>query len=86
MVHIAPNQVRAQATAIYWLIINVVGLMLWPTSVGLITDLLGDPSMLKYSMAVIPFAVGVPAILLIAWGLKYYAVAADEAEEWAEKA
>ncbi|MEQ8734793.1 MAG: MFS transporter [Rhodospirillaceae bacterium] len=86
VVHIAPNQVRAQATAIYWLIINVVGLMLGPTSVGLITDLLGDPSMLKYSMAVIPLVVGVPAILLIAWGLKYYAAAADEAQEWAEKA
>lgn len=86
VVHIAPNQVRAQATAIYWLIINVVGLMLGPTSVGFMTDALGDPSYLKYSMALIPLAVGVPAILLIMWGLKYYKAAAIEAEAWAEKA
>ncbi|MGB1877017.1 MAG: spinster family MFS transporter [Rhodospirillaceae bacterium] len=86
VVHIAPNQVRAQATAIYWLIINVVGLMLGPTSVGFLTDLMGDPAMLRYAMAVIPLVVGIPAILLIMWGLKHYAGAADEAQEWAEKA
>jgi|TARA_B110000438_G_scaffold303689_1_gene366519 MFS family permease len=85
-VHIAPNQVRAQATAIYWLIINMVGLMLGPPSIGIITDLLGDPSYLKYSMALVPFIAGVPAILLIAWGLKHYKAAAEEAEAWAEKA
>ena len=86
VVHIAPNQVRAQATAVYWLIINVVGLMLGPTSVGFLTDLMGDPSMLKYSMAVIPLIAGVPAILLIMWGLKHYAAASEEAQDWAEKA
>lgn len=86
VVHIAPNQVRAQATAIYWLIINVVGLFLGPTSVGILTDLMGDPNMLKYAMAIMPFIVGVPAVLLIAWGLKHYAAAAVEAEQWAEKA
>lgn len=86
VVHIAPNQVRAQATAIYWLIINVVGLFLGPTSVGILTDLMGDPDKLQYAMAIMPFVVGVPAILLIMWGLKHYAAAAVEAEEWAEKA
>ena len=86
VVHIAPNQVRGQATAIYWLIINVVGLMLGPTSVGYLTDLMGDPSMLRYAMAGIPLVVGIPAILLIIWGLKHYAVASDEAQAWAEKA
>lgn len=86
VVHIAPNQVRGQATAIYWLIINVVGLMLGPTSVGFLTDLMGDPSMLRYAMAGIPLVVGIPAILLIMWGLKYYAAASDEAQAWAEKA
>ncbi len=85
VVHIAPNQVRAQATAIYWLIINVVGLLLGPTSVGYLTDMLGDPGMLKYSMAVIPLVVGIPTILLIAWGLKHFAAAAEEAQAWAEK-
>lgn len=85
VVHIAPNQVRAQATAIYWLIINVVGLLLGPTSVGYLTDMLGDPGMLKHSMAVIPLVVGIPAILLIAWGLKHFAAAAEEAQAWAEK-
>jgi MFS family permease len=86
VVHIAPNQVRAQATAIYWLIINVVGLLLGPTSVGFLTDMLGDPSQLRYAMAVVPFVVGIPAILLIIWGLKHYAAAAEEAQAWAEKA
>jgi MFS family permease len=84
-VHIAPNQVRAQAVAIYWLIINVVGLMLGPTSVGYLTDMLGDASRLRYAMAVVPLVVGVPAIFLIMWGLKHYEAAAEEAQAWSEK-
>ena len=84
VVHIAPNQVRAQAVAIYWLIINVVGLMLGPTSVGFLTDMLGDPARLRYAMAVVPLVVGVPAILLIMWGLKHYRAAAEEALAWSE--
>ncbi|MBP01580.1 MAG: hypothetical protein CMM25_02060 [Rhodospirillaceae bacterium] len=82
VVHIAPNQVRGQATAIYWLIINVIGLLLGPTSVGYLTDFLGDPQMLKYSMAVIPLIAGIPTILLLNWGLKHYTVAAEESESW----
>ena len=85
VVHIAPNQVRAQATAIYWLIINIIGLMFGPTSVGFLTDMLGDPSRLRYAMSVVPFVVGVPAILLIMWGLKHYRAAAGESKAWAEK-
>lgn len=80
-----PNQIRAQATAIYLLIINVVGLMLGPTSVGFLTDMMGDPAMLRYAMAAIPLVVGIPAILLIKWGLKHYRAAAEEAVAWAEK-
>ena len=59
--------------------------MLGPTSVEFLTDMLGDPTQLRYARAVVPLVVGVPAIPLIMWGLKHYCTAADEAQERSDK-
>jgi MFS family permease len=54
---ITPNQLRAQATAIYYFIISLAGLTLGPTSVALFTDyVFRDEALLRYSMAIVGFA------------------------------
>ena len=76
---ISPNQVRAQATAVYWVIINLAGLFIGPPLVGFLTDsVFGDPSALKYGLAVVPALVGLPCIVLQWWGLKHYRAEAQK--------
>jgi MFS family permease len=65
IVALAPNQVRAQATAVCWVIINLAGLFIGPPLVGLITDrVFGDPAALRYGLAIVPFLAGVPLIFV----------------------
>jgi len=70
---LAPNQVRAQAVAVYWVIINFAGLFLGPPLVGLITDrVFGDEAALKYALAAVPALMAVPVFVLLTRGLKNY--------------
>jgi MFS family permease len=70
---LAPNQVRAQAVAVYWVIINFAGLFLGPPLVGLITDrVFGNEAALKYGLAAVPALMAVPVFLLLTRGLKNY--------------
>ena len=71
----APKQVRAQATAVYWVIINLAGLFIGPPLVGLLTDrVFGDPAALKYRLAIVPMLVGTPLIFLQFRALTAYRV------------
>ncbi len=70
---LAPNQVRAQAVAVYWVIINFAGLFIGPPLVGLITDkVFGDEMALKYGLAFVPALMAVPVFYLLLRGLKNY--------------
>jgi len=83
LVYIAPNQVRATGTAIYWMVINLIALFLGPTSVGWITDnVFEDPNKLYLSMAIVPGVCGVVSFVIILWGRKHYCAAVDEAKAW----
>ena len=85
LVYIAPNQVRATGTAIYWLVINMVGLFLGPTSVGWVTDyVFRDESKLYLSMAVIPAVFGTFSLIVMFWGYKHFRAAAEESRQWQE--
>jgi len=54
---VTPNQIRAQATAIYYFVISMAGLTLGPLSVALLTDyVFADESALRYSLAIVGFA------------------------------
>ena len=51
---VTPNRLRAQAAAFYLFILNIFGLGTGPTIVALLTDyVFGDPSALRYSMAIV---------------------------------
>lgn len=70
---LAPNQVRAQAVAVYWVIINFAGLFVGPPLVGLITDkVFGDEMAIKYGLSIVPALIAAPVFLLLTRGLKNY--------------
>ena len=72
LVMLAPGQIRAQTTAIYYLVISVVAQLLGPPLVGLITDLIGNPGALRYAVAIVAAAIGVPSVLLVRLGFAAY--------------
>ncbi len=71
---IIPNRVRGQANAIYITILTLVGLVVGPTVVGLMTDyVFQDPKDIRYSLAIV---VGIPApimFLLLRSSFSHYA-------------
>lgn len=76
-----PNQLRAQVTALYYFVINVLGLTLGPSAVALATDyLFRNEADLRYSMALVSVLAGVSAIGFLFANLRYYGGAVAEAE------
>lgn len=72
LVTLAPGQIRAQATAVYYLVISVIAQLIGPPLVGLIADAIGGPKSLRYAIAIVAASVGVPSILLVARGFGAY--------------
>ena len=76
-----PNQLRAQVTALYYFVINVLGLTLGPTLVALVTDYgFQDESALRYSISIVSVGAGLFAIGFLVTNLAYYGVAVKEME------
>jgi len=76
-----PNQLRAQVTALYYFVINVLGLTLGPTAVALVTDYgFGDDAALRYSLSIVCAAAGTFAIGFLIANLKFYGPAVAEME------
>ena len=75
MVTVSPNQIRAQATALYWIVKNLIGLMLGPVSVGLLTDrVFGDAGKVGSSMAIVSAVFGGIGIAALVMGARHYKV------------
>jgi MFS family permease len=76
-----PNQLRAQVTALYYFVINVLGLTLGPTAVALVTDYgFRDDAALRYSLAVVCAGAGAFALGFLVANLKHYRRAVTEME------
>lgn len=76
-----PNQLRAQVTALYYFVINVLGLTLGPTAVALVTDYgFGDDAALRYSLAIVCASAGAFAVGFLIANLKHYGPAVEEME------
>lgn len=78
---ITPNEVRAQITAVYFFVANLIGLGLGPPLIGAATDyLFADPAALRWSIALVS-GVGMAIAALALWsGLKSYTRSMEEAE------
>ncbi len=84
---VAPNQLRAQITAIYFLIGNLVSLGLGPTIVAAISDnLLGGDHNIGLSLAIVSGVTIAIASLLLTRALKPFRASVEEARAWQEPA
>lgn len=80
---ITPNQLRGQASAIYYFTINVVGLTFGPVAIAVLTDhVFGDEAALRYSMALVGLASGLAAMVAARLGLRAYADEMLQARSW----
>jgi hypothetical protein len=83
LVTATPNQVRAQACALYYLVVNVLGLTMGPTGIALFTDyVFRDTSALRYSIACVSALAGVLAVTFLSLNLRHYGRALAEAQTW----
>ncbi|WP_425988028.1 spinster family MFS transporter [Brevundimonas sp. TWP2-3-2] len=84
---VAPNQLRAQITAIYFLIGNLVSLGLGPTIVAAISDnFLGGGENIGLSLAIVSGVTIAIASFLLGRALKPFRDSVEEAREWQEPA
>lgn len=78
---IAPGHLRARLVALYFLVANLIGLGLGPTSIALATDhVFGNDAALRYAIALVT-AIALPvAAVILTLGLKPFAAAVAAAE------
>ena len=75
----APNQMRAQVTALFFLSLNLLGITGGSTFVALCTDyLFKNDAAVGYSMSLIGASSGFIGAILLFWGLKHYAKTVKE--------
>ena len=83
LVTVTPNQMRAQCSALYYLVVNMVGLTFGPTGVAMFTDyVFEDMGALRYSIACVSALAGALAALLLAYNLRHYRAAYAESQSW----
>jgi MFS family permease len=79
---IAPNQLRAQATALYYFVINILGL-LGPTAVAMVTDFVfADDAALRWSLVSVGVVTSIFGLICLALHLPLYRAGVAEAETW----
>lgn len=75
------SDVRSTATALYFMILSLTSLVLGPLPVGLMVDWFGDPSTLRYAMAIEAAIVGIPALLIVRLGFANFRKGVIEVED-----
>jgi MFS family permease len=84
---VAPNQLRAQITAIYFLIGNLISLGLGPTVVAAISDnWLGGDETIGLSLAIVSGVTIAVAALMLGRALQPFRDSVEEARAWQEPA
>jgi MFS family permease len=78
-----PNAMRGQATAVYLLVVNLIGLALGPTAIALVTDrVFGFDAAVRYSLLIVPGAACILAAILFLIGLRSYGESLGRLEIW----
>ena len=68
---ITPNEYRARMTALYFFVVNLIGLGFGPMLIALLTDyLFEDDAMLRYSIATVAGIALPAAAAILTWGFK----------------
>lgn len=80
---VTPNQMRAQASACYYLVVNMLGLTLGPTGIAIFTDyVFKDTDALRYSVASVSALAGLFAAAFLSFNLRHYRRAFIESQSW----
>ncbi len=80
---IVPNQMRAVTTALYYFVIGILGLVLGPTAVALVTDFVfADDAALRYSIVCVVIGAGILALGFLIANLKHFRESVIEADQW----
>lgn len=78
-----PNTMRAQATAMYLFVINIIGMGLGPTIVALLTEhVFHDKNSLHHSLLIVGILSYVGAVVLLGISLKSYRRSLDYLQNW----
>ena len=87
LLNIVPSTMRGQIVALYYMCMSITGLVLGPTSVGLLSDYVFGADGLRYAVALPALIFGIPVILLMPTTRRLYLrelAAFDAAEKAAE--
>jgi MFS family permease len=80
---VTPNQLRAQVSALYLFVINLIGLGIGPALIPFINDhLFHDPKMIRYSLSVVVVVGGLLAAVLLWFVRPIYREKHAAAAEW----
>jgi hypothetical protein len=74
---------RAQASALYYLVVNLIGLTAGPTGIALFTDrVFHADAMVRYSVFCVALIAGAVSIALLLYNVRQYRLAFAEAQAW----
>jgi len=80
---LVPNAMRGQATALYLLIVNIIGLGVGPTAVALVTDrVFRVDSGVRYSLLIVPAVAILLSGMLFLFALRSYNSSLGRLEVW----
>jgi MFS family permease len=80
---VTPNQIRAQSAALFYLVVNVLGLTLGPTGIALLTDyVFRDTLALRYSVATASTVAGLFSVAFLLYNLGQYRRQVAESRTW----
>jgi MFS family permease len=80
---LVPSTMRAQGTAFFYLILNLISFALGPWVVAAITDhVFGDKAALGYSLAAVNLFGMIGAIVLFVFGLSAYRTTLEQRDSW----
>lgn len=86
LMQVAPNDLRATVSALYYFVISIIGLGLGPTSVAVLTDFwFRDEAMLRYSIAIVAFVAGLAALAILAWARPHFGASVAAARAWSDE-
>jgi MFS family permease len=84
LMRVAPSPMRAQISALFYFVINLIGLAVGPTSVALVTDyVFRDEAALRYSLAIVASTAGIAATAVLFSLLAPYRRTVDDTARWA---
>jgi MFS family permease len=78
IIAITPGELRGLATAMFYFAVNLLGALIAPPVVGIVTDWMGAPEDLKYAMVIVAFGFSIVMLGVLVFGLASFKRSAAE--------